>query len=107
MGLKVLPRNTTNYYIAGPRNTNIFGGNVRDIIYAHQDSAYQQNQSILDFSSTIKKQGTTPCISVIVNGQKLIDTVQITAQYGIASQTFSFDASKIGIINSLKLLISN
>jgi uncharacterized protein (TIGR01370 family) len=98
--------NQGDYFIGGPGQNTITGGSGSETIYAHPANATEKGQLILDLSSSVKGNGTTPSVSVEVNGSQVIQSTQITAAYGTSTQRLEANVG-VGNISSVQIVVTN
>jgi len=98
--------NQGDFFIGGPGQNRITGGSGNDTIYAHPKNAAENGELIFEFSSTILGTGTTPSVSISVNGQAAVQPTQITAAYGTNTQTIVVDATTYLPISSVQIVVS-
>jgi uncharacterized protein (TIGR01370 family) len=94
-----------DYYIGGPGANTIRAGAGNDTIYAHPREAGYKNRIVIHLSSTIKK-GTTPSVSVLVNGEVVVKPTPITVAWDAGTQEFIVDASPYSTVTSLSLNVT-
>jgi uncharacterized protein (TIGR01370 family) len=103
--------NMGDYFIGGPGQNTITGGSGNDIIYAHPANAASKEALILDFLSNIAGTGSTPSVSVQVNGNQVIPATPITALFGSsgadATTPQRLQVSVPSSISSVELTITN
>jgi endo-alpha-1,4-polygalactosaminidase (GH114 family)/tRNA A-37 threonylcarbamoyl transferase component Bud32 len=96
-----------DYFIGGPGQNTINAGSGNDTIYAHPKDAEYKNKIVIQLSSTIKKNGTTPSVSILVNGKVIIQPTPITVANDAGTQEFLIDATPYPIISSVSLIVTN
>jgi endo-alpha-1,4-polygalactosaminidase (GH114 family) len=93
-----------DYFIGGPGENTIRAGAGNDTIYAHPKDAAYKNKIVVHLSSTITN-GTTPSVSILINGQVVVQPTPITVAYDAGTQEFMIDASPFLPISSLSLKV--
>jgi serine/threonine protein kinase len=95
-----------DYFIGGPGQNTIIAGAGNDKIYAHPKEAAYRNKMVIRLSSTIKN-GTTPSVSILVNGKVVVQSTPITVDHAKGTQEFIIDATPYSSISSVSLIVTN
>lgn len=98
--------NMGDYFIGGPGRNTIVGGAGNDTIYAHPANVNDKGRLVIEVSSTIKGNGTTPSVSIALNGAVVVPPTPITAQWGKDKQTYTFDVGSSITLSSLIFTVS-
>ena len=98
--------NQGDFFIGGPGQNTITGGTGNDTIYAHPKNAAQKGVLSIDLASVIQGSGTTPSVSITVNGKVVLPATPITALYPNSAQSFALDASAYAPISSVVLTVT-
>lgn len=96
-----------DYFIGGPGQNTIKAGAGNDTIYAHPKDAAYKNKIVIHLSSTITKNGTTPSVSILVNGKVIMQPTPITVANDAGTQEFLIDATPYPLISSVSLIVTN
>jgi uncharacterized protein (TIGR01370 family) len=99
--------NEGDYFLGGPGQNIITGGSGDDTVYAHPANAAEKGELILDLSSSINGQATTPSVSVEINGKEVIQPTQITAAYGTSTQRLEASVAGISTISSVQIVVTD
>jgi endo-alpha-1,4-polygalactosaminidase (GH114 family) len=97
--------NRGDYFIGGPGENTIRGGAGNDTIYAQPRDAGYKDRIVVHLSSTIKN-GTTPSVSILVNGEVAVAPTPITVAWDAGTQEFMIDAAPYLPISSLSLVVT-
>ena len=95
-----------NYFIGGPGQNMIIGGAGNDTIYPHPATALLKN--VVDFHLSTQNHGsTTPSISILVNGQVVVQPTPITVETNSGQyQDFQVNLAPFGPITSVEIVCS-
>ena len=99
--------NQGDYFIGGPGTNVISAGSGDDTIYAHPRSGLYKNKIAIDLSSTIVGTGTTPSVSIALNGTNVAPATPITAAYPSSSIELIVDTSSVSYISSVVVTVTN